>query len=303
MRSFFRVAAMGVWLVPAAAAAADAEQVKRGEYIFNAAGCYGCHTVTKEGAQPLAGGRAFHTPFGVFYSPNITPDPSHGIGRWTDNDFARALRQGKAPDGSHYFPVFPYTSYTGITDGDLRDLKAYVFSLKPVAQANKPHQVKPPFGWRWTLFGWKLLFFAEGPTKPDPSKSLEWNRGAYLVNALSHCDECHTDRNFLGGLDRSRHLAGTAKGPEGKPIPNITPDEETGIGDYGNKDLAFLLRTSLKPDGDAVGGTMGEVVTRGTSKLTDQDLQAMALYLKSVAPVRNQIGAPKTKGEKKNSWD
>lgn len=291
-------------LAPVAAHAADAGQIKRGEYLFQAGGCLGCHTDTKDGAQPLAGGRVFHTPFGVFYGPNITPDPQHGIGKWSDADFIRALRKGVSPDGSNYFPVFPYTSFTGIADKDLIDLKAYIFSLKPVAQPNKPHEVKPPFGWRWTLFGWKLLFFAEGPTKPDPAKSPEWNRGAYLVNALGHCQECHSDCNLLGGLDRSRHLGGSAKGPEGKPIANISPDKETGLGDYSEKDIAFLLRTGIKTDGDAVGGAMGEVIQNSTGKLTDADLAAMAVYLKSIPPVRNQVGAAKPAGEKKkNAWD
>jgi mono/diheme cytochrome c family protein len=293
-----------IGVAPKLADAADAAQIARGAYLFRAGGCQGCHTDTKDGSAPLAGGRAFHTPFGIFYGPNITPDPQHGIGKWSDADFIRALRQGKSPDGSHYFPVFPYTSFTGITDQDLIDLKAYIFSLAPAAQASKPHEVKPPFGWRWTLFGWKLLFFAEGPFKPDPAKSPQWNRGAYLVNALGHCQECHTDRNILGGLDRSRHLGGSAKGPEGKPVANISPHKETGIGDYSEKDIAFLLRTGLKTDGDVVGGAMGEVIQNSTSKLTDDDLAAMAVYLKSIAPVANQVGAPKPAGEKKkNAFD
>jgi len=291
-------------VTPVLVAAADAEQVKRGEYIFRAAGCYGCHTEKKDGAIPLAGGRALKTPFGTYYGPNITPDPQNGIGKWTDQDFIRALRQGVSPAGTSYFPVFPYTSFTGMTDQDMLDLKAYLFSLKPVAQPNKPHDVSPPFGWRWLLFGWKAMFFTAGPFKPDTTKSTEFNRGAYLVNALGHCGECHTERNFLGAMDRGKPLAGNAKGPEGDKVPNITPDKETGIGDYGDKDIAYLLRTSLKPDGDAVGSSMGEVVEHGTSKLTDQDLNAISAYLRGIPAIRNQIGAAKPAGEKKkNAWD
>ena len=167
-------------------------EVARGEYVFHAAGCVGCHTVKLGKRALLAGGRTLKTPFGVFHSPNITPDAEHGIGTWSEADFVRAMRFGVAPDGSHYFPVFPYTSYTRMTDDDLRGLWVYIRSLPPVGQKNKPHQVKPPFGWRFLVAFWKWLYFTLGPFRPDPARSAAWNRGAYLVDVLGHCGECHT---------------------------------------------------------------------------------------------------------------
>jgi mono/diheme cytochrome c family protein len=265
---------------------ADQAQLDRGAYIFTAADCAGCHTNIKANGPLLAGGRPLKTPFGTFYSPNITPDPEHGIGRWTDADFIRALREGVAPDGSHLYPVFPYTSFTRMTDQDMLDLKAYIFSLPTVAQANRAHEIDFPFGWRFTLGAWKLLNFTEGAFAPDPAKDAEWNRGAYLVQALGHCGECHTPRDWLGGLDPSRAFAGTTEGPEGGKVPNITPDPETGIGSWSRADILRVLKTGMLPDFDAVGSAMGEVV-QTTSRLTDADRQAIAVYLESLPPLAN----------------
>jgi mono/diheme cytochrome c family protein len=227
------------------------------------------------------------TPFGVFYSPNITPDPATGIGRWSDADFLRALREGLSPDGSHYFPVFPYPSFTGMTDQDILDLKAYIFSLPPVTQANKEHDVDFPFGWRFTVGVWKMLDFTQGPFAPAPKQSAEWNRGAYLVQAVAHCGECHTPRGWLGGLEQSEALSGNKDGPDGLKVPNITPDKDTGIGTWSQKDVVRVLRSGQLPDGDFVGNGMGEVVNNGTSKLTDADRQAIAVYLASVPSIAN----------------
>jgi len=171
-------------------AVAEEDAVSRGEYLVRAGGCFSCHTVA--GEEKLAGGRALATPFGTFYSPNITPDPETGIGRWTDAQFLRALREGVRPDGGNYFPVFPYPSFTGITDGDALALKAYLFSLPPVHRKNRPHDVAFPFSWRFLQTGWKLLFFTPGPFQAAPDRSVTYNRGAYLVTALAHCGECHT---------------------------------------------------------------------------------------------------------------
>jgi len=261
----------------------------RGAYLFTAAGCAGCHTDIAGKGPPLAGGRALKTPFGTFYGPNITPDPDQGIGRWSFEDFRRAMRLGLAPDGSHYFPVFPYPSFTGMTDADLADLWAYMRGLAPVARPNRPHDVAFPFSWRLPMAGWKWLFFEPGPFVADPARSPEWNRGAYLVQAVAHCGECHTPRNRLGALDRDRHLAGTASGPGGGPVPNITPDPDTGIGRWSAADLTYMLAIGLLPDGDVVGDEMGEVVENGTSKLTDADRTAIAEYLRSVDPVRHEV--------------
>ncbi len=267
-----------------------AADVKRGEYLFAAAGCKGCHTDVKHKGPPLAGGRQLKTAFGVFYSPNITPDRDHGIGKWSDADFVRALRFGLAPDGRHYFPVFPYPSYTGITDKDLLDIKAYLFTRPASAKANKPHDINPLFGQRFLIAVWKTLYFKPGPFKSSPEKSGIWNRGAYLVNALSHCAECHTPRNALGAIKRDRWMAGTNEGPQGGTVPNITPDRETGIGRWPKGDLEEVLQTGLLPDGDFVGDAMGEVVDDVTGKLISDDIKAIAAYLRSLPPVRHKIG-------------
>ena len=191
--------------------AQNADRIKRGEYLLHASGCVGCHTDVKNKGARLAGGRPLKTPFGVYYGPNITPDPAHGIGKWDDADFVRALRKGVSPDDSHYFPVFPYTSFTKMTDQDMRDLKAYIFTLPAVAKPNIPHDINFPYGFRFSMTFWKLMFFDEGPLKPDSKQSKEWNRGAYLVKALLHCGECHTPRNRAGAVI-SENLDDTADG-------------------------------------------------------------------------------------------
>lgn len=258
----------------------------RGEYLFNAAGCHGCHTDEKGGGKPLAGGRPLATPFGTFYPPNITPDPQHGIGRWSDTDFIRALREGKGREGEPLYPAFPYTSYTRMTDRDLLDLKAYLFTREAVPTPNKPHDLSPPFSWRFTLAGWQWLYLTEtGPRPDDPTKPPDWNRGRYLVEAVAHCGECHTPRTTLGGLDRDRHMAGNPKGPNGDKVPNITPHPKTGIGAWSPGDITLLLEIGLLPDGDVAGKAMAEVVRNSTSKLTAEDRSAIAAYLKSIPPL------------------
>lgn len=266
--------------------------VERGGYLFALGGCAGCHTDTKNKGPVGAGGTPLKTPFGTFYGPNITPDRTHGIGKWTDVDFVRALREGVSPDGSHYFPAFPYTSFTRMTDDDLKALKAYIFTLEPVATPSKPHDVGFPFNLRFGQIFWKMLFFDGGAHRPDPTKSERWNRGAYLAEGVVHCAECHTPRNRLGGLDRSQHLAGTDKGPEGEPVPNITPHPETGIGKWSAEEIASYLKSGMDPSGDFAGALMAEVIERSTSKLTDADAAAIADYLKSLSPIR---GAGKAK--------
>jgi mono/diheme cytochrome c family protein len=264
------------------AASAQQGDAKRGLYISKAAGCVGCHTEEKKDAQPYAGGRALKTPFGTFFGPNITPHPQSGIGRWSEQDFVRAIRQGRRPDGAHYFPAFPYPSFTKITDQDLRDLWAYLRSLPQSSRANQPHDLRFPFGWRWLVWGWKLLFFSPGPFAPDPAKNATVNRGAYLVNALGHCGECHTPRNFLGGPKRSRHLAG-AKLPDGKTsAPNLTP---TRLKKMSDAELKEILKTGMTADGDVLSESMSEVVQETTSQLTPQDLDAVIAYLRSLPPL------------------
>ncbi len=298
--AFASVLAPAVWA--GGAFAQDADRLAKGEYLFHAANCQSCHTDSKSKGALLAGGRALETPFGTFYGPNITPDETHGIGGWSDEDFVRALRHGQAPDGSRYFPVFPYTAFTKMTDEDMLALKAYIFSLPPVDRPNKPHDIDFPFGFRFLMTFWQWLFFEPGVLAPDPARSEQWNRGAYLVEALGHCGECHTPREITGALDQSMAYAGTLDGPDGDAVPNITPDPETGIGTWSDKDLIFMFRSSLLPDGDAVGGTMAEVVQNGTRYLTQEDLEAIVAFLRALKPIHNQIGEPKPAGGG-SEWD
>ena len=269
--------------------AASIDIVKRGAYIVRAAGCISCHTDKKGKGKPFAGGRALKTPFGTYFSPNITPDVETGIGKWSDEDFVRALNKGIRPDGSHYFPVFPYTSYSLMRDDDALAIKAYLFSLEPVARKNRDHDVMPPFGWRWPMGIWKTLFFEESEFVADDKQADEWNRGAYLVNALAHCGECHTPRNIAGALDRDLWMAGTEDGPEGDAAPNITPARATGIG-WSVDQLAFYLKTGTKPDWESASGVMGEAVEDGYKYLTDEDIRAIALYINGLPAIENHIG-------------
>ena len=287
---------LGTWVfaVPSPRAAEKTE-VERGAYLVRAAGCISCHTDKKGKGPPLAGGRGLATPFGTYYSPNITPDPETGIGRWSDEDFLNALQRGIAPDGQHYFPVFPYTTYTRMRRADALAIKAYLFSLRPVARGNKPHAVSAPFGWRWPMRFWNVLFFDAGDFVPDAGQDDEWNRGAYLVKALGHCGECHTPRNLLGAKKTNMDMAGTLQGPDGGVVPNITPDRKTGIGRWTKGDLEEFLDSGMLPDGDFTGSDMGEIVDQSTSRLTTTDRKAMVEYLRSIPPVENRIEAKKKK--------
>ena len=279
-------------LIVASAAGAFAQEddpAARGEYLFRAAGGCSCHTNLAKGGAFLAGGRPLKTPFGTFYSPNITPDRETGIGRWSEDDFVRAMRNGVAPDGSHYFPVFPYTAFTNIADADLKALKAYLDTVPRVRQANREHDVAPPFGWRFTVGPWKLLHFEPGPYRPDPNRAATWNRGAYLATALAHCGECHTPRNVLGGLETDMWFAGTKDGPEGELAPNITPHVETGVGRWSERDLADLLKTGVKPDFDDVQGLMEEAIEHGFKYLSDEDVRAITEYVRSLPPIDNRV--------------
>jgi mono/diheme cytochrome c family protein len=269
-----------LWVAPAAAQG----DAKRGEYLSKAAGCVGCHTEAREGAQAYAGGRALKTPFGVFYGPNITPDPQAGIGRWSEADFVRALREGERPDGANYFPAFPYPSFTKISDEDLRDLWAYLRSLKPSAQPSRPHELGLLYRSRAAVGAWKKLFFTPGALQPDPTQNAQVNRGRYLVQALGHCGECHTPRNALGGPKTDRYLAG-AKLADDATASNLTP---TRLKKYSDAELSEILQSGLYPDGDVIGETMAEVVKNTTSQLTAQDLAALIAYLRTLPPLPDE---------------
>src|SRR6266446_1350081 len=280
-------AALALMLLGSAGAAAEGENVARGEYLVRAGGCVSCHTAA--GGPKLAGGRALATPFGTFYSPNITPDPETGIGRFTDAQFLRALREGVRPDGANYFPVFPYPSFTGITDSDASAIKAYLFSLPAVRRQNRPHDVPFPFSWRFLQTGWKVLFFTPGPFRPAPERSVAYNCGAYLVTALAHCGECHTPRNFLGATRTGERLSGTDDGPDGQLVPNITPDPGSGIGKGEKSDVVELLKTGTTPEQSKVKGAMRETIQDGLKYLSDADLEAIADYLFAQPPIVHEV--------------
>ncbi len=284
MRYPIRSAALALLLAVSAPAWPQGD-AKRGEYLAKAAGCMGCHTLEKEGSTPYAGGRALKTPFGTFYGPNITPHPQEGIGRWTEANFIQAMRHGLRPDGAHYFPAFPYPSFTGIHDGDLRDLWAYLRALPPSSRANQPHDLGFPYSWRFLVTFWKWLFFTPGPLAATPGVSDAVNRGAYLVLALGHCGECHTPRNFLGGPKKGRLMAG-GMGPEGKGVPNLTPGGR--FKEWRDQDISEFLVTGLTADGDVPAEAMGEVIRNTTSQLTPADMAAMIAYLRSLPPVADE---------------
>lgn len=265
----------GLFVLVAASALAQADP-KRGEYLSKAGGCVGCHTEEREGAVAYAGGRALKTPFGTFYGPNITPHAEAGIGKWTEADFMRAMREGRRPDGANYFPAFPYPSFTLISDADLRDLWAYLRSLKPAAQPSKEHELGFFYRWRFLVTIWKWLFFSPGPFVADAAN----NRGEYLVRALGHCGECHTPRNFLGAMKKAKFLAGA------KDIaPNLTP---TRLGKKDDGEVKEFLRTAMTPDGDVAAEAMSEVVRNTTGQLTAQDLDAIVAYLRSLPPLPDE---------------
>ncbi|HYX66645.1 MAG TPA: cytochrome c [Burkholderiales bacterium] len=266
------------WLLVAPVLGLAQGDAKRGAYLAKAGGCVGCHTEARKDATPFAGGRALKTPFGTFYGPNITPHPEAGIGRWSEADFVHAVREGFRPDGAHYYPAFPYPSFTKITDADLRDLWAYLRSLPPSAQPSRPHELGLLYRGRFVLGLWKAFFFDPGPFSPDPKQSAAVNRGAYLVQALGHCGECHTPRNFLGGPKKGRFLAG-GRIPDGAAAPNLTP---TRLKKWSDGELADVLSSGLLPDGDVLGDTMAEVVRNTTSQLTKVDLDAVIAYLRSL---------------------
>jgi mono/diheme cytochrome c family protein len=291
-----------VALLAASPAAAQPDLVARGEYLVRAAGCISCHTVPG-GGKPFAGGRALKTPFGTFYTPNITPDRDTGIGAWSDADFLRALREGVGPNGQNYFPVFPYPSFTRITDDDARAIKAYLISLPPVHQPNRPHEVPFPFSLRWLQSAWKLLYFTPGPYQPHQTIGDEYNRGAYLVTALSHCGECHTPRNGFGAVRPDMALAGTRDGPDGALVPNITKDPDTGIGKWDKSDLADLLQSGQTPEQSSVKGAMKEAVQDGLKYLSEADRKAIAEYVFAQPAIYNNVTAPDARPWYRRWWD
>ena len=258
---------------------AVAAQVQRGAYLARAGSCMGCHT--SQGGEPYAGGRVIETPFGTVYSSNLTPDRSNGIGNWTSVDFWRALHEGRAPGGRLLYPAFPYTSYTQVSQPDADALFAFLRSLPPVAQPNRPHAMRWPYDSQLALAAWRALYFKPVVFQNDPAHDAQWNRGAYLVRGLGHCSACHTSRNLLGATDESLALAGGTIPMSNWYAPSLLQADEAGLGQWEIADIVRLLGTGQAGNASVVG-PMAEVVLHGTQYLTQQDLTAMAVYLKAL---------------------
>lgn len=293
-------------LLLGAAVAAQSPLVEQGRYLAAAGDCVSCHT--RPGGAPFAGGRALNTPFGVIYSANITPDPKTGIGTWTEPQFERALRAGIAADGTHLYPAFPYTAYTKISDQDVHALYAYLRTLKPARYTSPQNKMPFPFSVRATLAGWNVMFLNEGRYAPDPSQSAEWNRGAYLTQGLGHCGACHSPRNLLGGERTGAALTGgeylddvtdevvdNAITPLDESVvrtwsaPNLT-QAPSGLRAWSTEAIAQYLKTGHSARAGAFG-PMSEVIGNSTSRLTDADIHAIAVYLKSLAPATQSVPA------------
>ncbi|WP_210191767.1 MULTISPECIES: cytochrome c [Rhodomicrobium] len=278
-----------------APASDDKEAVQRGRYLYTAGGCASCHAApasakcddpnSADDLKPV-GGRCLKSDFGTFYVPNITQDKTAGLGNWTEQNFITAMTTGTSPAGANYYPAFPYASYQRMPRGDLADLWAFLKTLEPIPSSVPGHDLSFPYNIRRGLSVWKSLYLDGKTFEPDPAKSAQVNRGAYLVEGPGHCGECHTPRDSLGGMEVSKRLSG-APDPEGKGYtPNITPDK-TGIGAWSERDISFALQSGFTPGGDVIGGAMAKV-QKNMAKLTKDDRDAIAAYLKSVPPVAHE---------------
>ena len=263
--------------VPASLAQADL--VARGEYLTRAADCEGCHTAP--GGKHFAGGLAFKLPMiGTIYSTNLTPDKETGIGAWSDEEFVRALHEGIGKSGKHLYPAFPYTAYALMTDSDVLAIKAYLFTLKPIKYRHPLDDVSFPFNQRYLMTFWNVLFKPGHRFQPSTDQSVEWNRGAYLVEALGHCGECHTPRNILFGLKSQQKFAGALI--QGWKAYNITPDPKWGIGEWSDAQVQGYLAHGHADGRSSASGPMAEVVDNSLRFLSQDDIGAMAAYLRSV---------------------
>ncbi|HVK96035.1 MAG TPA: cytochrome c [Noviherbaspirillum sp.] len=276
---------------PSIPVANPAEQIARGAYLARAGDCMACHTA--RGGEPYAGGRAIPTPFGSIFAPNITPEATTGIGKWSADDLWRALHNGKSKDGQFLYPAFPYPNYTKVTRADSDALHAYLRTLKPVKQPNKEHELRFPYNQRILLAFWRTLYFKPESFRPDTKQSAEWNRGAYLVQGLGHCSACHTSRNALGATDVKAELSGGMIPMLNWYASPLTSGAEAGLGEWEIQHIAALLKTGVSPRG-AVFGPMAEVVRESLQHLSDADISAMAVYLKSLP----QTEAPATQPSK-----
>ncbi|MHC1479051.1 c-type cytochrome [Frateuria aurantia] len=265
----------------AAAQSSDGQDViQRGQYLTRAADCVVCHTA--EGGRPFAGGLAFKTPFGTMYSSNITPDADTGIGQWSEQDFDRAVRHGIRKDGAHLYPSMPYTSYVKLTDADVHAIRAYLMSLPAVKQSPPPNKMGFPYNQRWSLKAWNLLNFKDQGFHDTATQSAAWNRGAYVEQALGHCEECHTPRNLTMGLKHNDAFAGAMV--DGWQAYNISPDPIAGIGSWSSTELARYLSTGSLPGKASAGGAMADVISHSLRYLSQEDMADLVLYLRSRPP-------------------
>jgi mono/diheme cytochrome c family protein len=282
-----------------AASKASPELLARGAYLARAGNCMGCHTA--RGGAAYAGGRAIPTPFGMVYTSNITPDVASGIGSWSPLHFWRALHNGRSKDGRLLYPAFPYTSYTQVTREDSDALFAFLASQRAMAQPNQAHTLRFPYQSQAALALWRALYFSPGVYQPDASHSAEWNRGAYLVQGLGHCSACHSARNVLGATEEAPGLAGGLIPMQNWYAPSLASARQGGVGDWDREQIVSLLKNGISPRA-AVNGPMAEVVLRSTQYLSDQDLGAMAQFLKELpkvnakpepepAPVRSELSS------------
>ena len=262
--------------------------ISRGEYLARAGDCTACHTVP--GGKPFAGGRAMPTPFGNLYVPNITPDDETGIGQWTADEFYRMMHTGISRDGMLLYPAMPFASYTKVTREDSDAIYAYIMSVPPVRQKSRPHELRFPFNNRDLLIGWRALYFREGEYVADAKESAQWNRGAYLVQGLGHCAMCHTAVTALGGTRESQAFEGGMIPNQNWYAPSLTSNREAGLGNWSIKDISDLLQVGIS-NRSTVYGPMAEVVYNSLQYLTDEDVAAMAVYLKAL-PQRDTTTVP-----------
>ena len=252
------------------------EDIERGKALTVAGNCAGCHTA--DPARPFAGGKRIDSPYGVIYSANLTPDRETGLGAWTDEDFLRALRSGVGRDGTRYYPAFPYPHFTRLTRQDILAIRAHLATLTPMNNPPRAAELRFPFNWRFVVRGWNWLFLTPGFLKPDQMKSAEWNRGRYLVEGIAHCGICHTPKNFFGADKRGAKFAGGLV--QGTPAPRLDATEQ-GLKSWSVDDITAYLQNGRNGKKQA-GRLMSEVVTNSTSKMSESDVRAIAVYLKDL---------------------
>jgi mono/diheme cytochrome c family protein len=295
MRTILCVFLCGAFATGAAAAEPSAETIAHGKALVEAGDCASCHTA--DPAKPFAGGKRIDTPFGGIYSPNLTPDRDTGIGDWSDADFYGALRFGADPDGSRYYPAFPYPYFTKLTRPDILAIRAYLATLTPFHNEAPPPELRFPLNFRALMHAWNYLFFRPGILEPDQAKGTEWNRGRYLVEGIAHCGACHTPKNIFGADERSSAFAGGSL--LGWFAPRLDAAERSGLKSWSVDDIAEYLKSGRNGKSHA-DGLMAEVVVNATSKMSDADVRAIAVYLKSLpaGPPEPAVSPPPEQGMK-----